>query len=96
MYDDTQSKKVSGLPETERIPALPESERALKLPKTDRIIRRPEVKRMVGLCDSTIYLRMSQGTFPKSVPLGGRLVGWLESDIQKWIDDCASNANAAV
>ena len=63
------------------------------LPK--RILRRPEVRRRTGLSDSTIYLRMSEGTFPKSVPLGGRLVGWLESDILNFIDNCIANSNEA-
>jgi len=53
---------------------------------TDRIIRRREVETLVGLSRSTIYSRMAQGTFPKPIPIGGRLVGWLSSDIQAWID----------
>jgi prophage regulatory protein len=60
-----------------------------------RILRRPEVERLTGLGRSTIYLRMSQDTFPKSVPLGGRLVGWKFSDVQQWIDDCIANAEKA-
>ena len=51
-----------------------------------RILRRPQVEEMIGLSRSTIYLRIEQGTFPKPIPLGGRLIGWLESDIQAWID----------
>ena len=34
---------------------------------------------------TTIYLRVSQGTFPKPVSLGGRAVGWLEAEIQEWL-----------
>ncbi len=49
------------------------------------ILRLPVVKTRTGLCRSTIYLRMSQGTFPKQVSLGGRTVGWLESEIEEWI-----------
>ena len=63
--------------------------------QSKRILRLPEVERRVGLCRSTIYLRMSQNAFPKSVPLGGRLVGWIESDILSFIDDCISNAEQA-
>ena len=50
------------------------------------ILRLPEVKRSTGLSRSTIYLRISQGTFPKPVGLGGRAVGWLEAEIQEWIE----------
>jgi prophage regulatory protein len=41
------------------------------------------VKRSTGLSRSTIYLRISQGTFPKPVSLGGRAVGWLEAEVQQ-------------
>jgi prophage regulatory protein len=37
------------------------------------------------LSRSTIYLRIAQGTFPKPVGLGGRAVGWLEAEIQEWL-----------
>ena len=47
------------------------------------ILRLPEVKRSTGLSRSTIYLRIAEGTFPKSVSLGGRAVGWLEAEIQQ-------------
>jgi prophage regulatory protein len=49
------------------------------------ILRLPDVKRNTGLSRSTIYLRISQGTFPKPVSLGGRAVGWLEAEIQEWL-----------
>jgi prophage regulatory protein len=29
---------------------------------------------------------MEKGTFPKQYKLGPRAVGWLESDIEKWIE----------
>lgn len=49
------------------------------------IQRLPEVKRSTGLSRSTIYLRMAEGKFPKPVSLGGRAVGWLEAEIQDWL-----------
>ncbi len=52
---------------------------------THTILRLPEVKRSTGLSRSTIYLRISQGIFPKPVGLGGRAVGWLEAEIQDWL-----------
>lgn len=59
---------------------------------TNRILRRPEVEKLTGLARSTIYNRMEQGTFPKPVPLGGRLVGWLESDLNQWISERMAEA----
>ncbi len=50
-----------------------------------QILRLPEVRSRTGLSRSTLYLRMSQGSFPKPVSLGGRTVGWVESEINDWI-----------
>lgn len=50
------------------------------------ILRLPEVKRSTGLSRSTIYLRISEGTFPRPVSLGGRAVGWLEAEVQDWLE----------
>lgn len=52
---------------------------------THSILRLPTVRTTTGLSRSTIYLRVSQGTFPKPVSLGGRAVGWLEAEIQDWL-----------
>lgn len=49
------------------------------------ILRLPEVKNRTGLPRSTIYLRMAQGKFPHPVSLGGRTVGWLEDEIDRWL-----------
>jgi prophage regulatory protein len=50
------------------------------------ILRLPTVKARTGLSRSTIYLRVSEGTFPKPVSLGGRAVGWIEAEIQHWLE----------
>jgi predicted DNA-binding transcriptional regulator AlpA len=44
------------------------------------ILRRKQVEQRTGLSRSTIYLRIAQGTFPKTVSLGARAVGWLDSE----------------
>jgi prophage regulatory protein len=51
-----------------------------------KLLRLPQVKSITGLSKSTIYARISDGTFPKQIALGSRLVVWVESDIQKWIN----------
>ena len=48
---------------------------------TDTILRLPAIKTSTGLSRSTIYLRISQGEFPKPVSLGGRAVGWPASEV---------------
>jgi len=52
-----------------------------------KLLRLPEVKATTGLSKSTIYARISDGTFPTQIALGPRLVVWVESDIQKWISE---------
>lgn len=52
-----------------------------------RLIRLPEVKSRVGLSRSSIYMRISDGTFPAPVRLGEKSVAWLETDIDTWIQD---------
>jgi prophage regulatory protein len=54
---------------------------------SNRVIRLPAVIRMTGLSRSTIYLHMSKGSFPKSVSLGERAVGWVEAQIDQWLDE---------
>lgn len=50
------------------------------------ILRLPTVKARTGLSRSTIYLRISEGRFPKPVSLGGRAVGWLEVEVDDWLN----------
>lgn len=51
------------------------------------ILRRKQVEARTGLSRSTIYLRISEGTFPKPVNLSTQAVGWVESEIDHWIDE---------
>jgi prophage regulatory protein len=49
-----------------------------------RILRLYEVEAITGLKKTRIYDGISKGTFPASVPLGERAVGWIESEILAW------------
>lgn len=55
-----------------------------------RILRFPEVSHITGLPRSSIYQRMADGKFPKSVPLGGRLVGWPSDVIDEYVNVTAN------
>ncbi len=57
------------------------------------LIRLTEVKHRTGLSRSTIYARIAEGTFPEQIPLGGRAVGWLDSEIDQWIADQIATRN---
>jgi prophage regulatory protein len=68
-------------------PAIPEESHVVQRGSTmtHTILRLPAVKTTTGLSRSTIYLRVAQGTFPKPISLGGRAVGWLDAEIQAWL-----------
>ena len=51
-----------------------------------RILRMPEVCELTGLGKSTIYKRLSEGTFPAPVRLGPRAIGWKIRDIYDWLE----------
>lgn len=50
------------------------------------ILRLPVVKARTGLSRSTLYLRVSEGSFPKPISLGSRAVGWIESEVDDWLN----------
>ncbi len=54
-----------------------------------RFLRRPEVELRTGLSRSAIYARMASGEFPRPRRIGKRAVGWLESDVELWLSNCA-------
>ena len=57
------------------------------VPTPHRIIRRPAVEGRTGLSRSTIYLKIAQGSFPRPVTLGLRAVGWIEAEVDAWIQN---------
>ncbi len=52
-----------------------------------RIIRLTEVEERTGRKRSSIYTAIDEGTFPAPINLGARAVGWIESEIDQWIED---------
>lgn len=61
---------------------------------TLKILRRKQVEQRLGLSRATIYARMNprsrpgeyDPTFPKPIALGRKAVGWVESEIDAWIE----------
>lgn len=51
-----------------------------------KILKLPVVEDRTGYRRSSIYLKISQGIFPAPISLGARSVGWLESEIDAWIE----------
>ncbi len=51
------------------------------------ILRLSSVKARTGLSRSSILLKITVGTFPKPISLGPRAVGWVESEVEQWVQD---------
>ena len=54
---------------------------------TQRLLRLPDVIRLTGLARSSIYDATRASTFPKPVPLCGRNVAWVSTEVAQWIAD---------
>lgn len=52
-----------------------------------RIIRLPEVMSMTGLSRSSVYKQQAAGSFPKSISLSGRAIGWYSYEVEAWIQE---------
>lgn len=50
-----------------------------------RFIRIEEVIKMTARSQSRLYEDMRAGKFPKCVPIGGRAVAWVESEVIAWM-----------
>jgi prophage regulatory protein len=59
----------------------------------NRIIRLPEAIKKTGLSRATIYVLLARGEFPKQIKLSPRAMGFLESEVNAWIDAKAEARN---
>ncbi len=50
------------------------------------LLRRPEVERRTGLARSTLYRDIAAGIFPRPVRIGPGTVGWVEAEVDAWVD----------
>lgn len=51
-----------------------------------RILRFPDVVTKTGLSKSAIYERIRSSEFPVPVPLGPRAVGFVEHEVEGWLE----------
>ena len=61
-----------------------------------RFIRLPEVLNRTGFGRTSIYRKMEEGSFPRSVKLGGpledpevfdsRAIAWIEYEVDQWME----------
>ena len=54
-----------------------------------------QVMETTGLALSTIYKFIAAETFPKSVPLSGKSVGWVDEEIREWVKAKIDERDAA-
>ena len=57
-----------------------------------QVLRIFEVSDRTGLPRSSIYAKIQTGDFPRPIKLGTRSVGWLEADVNSWIDEKVSES----
>ena len=50
------------------------------------ILRFSAVSHKTGLSRTTIWRRERSGDFPPRIRLGGRSVGWLDSEVEAWLE----------
>jgi prophage regulatory protein len=53
----------------------------------DRILTTEQVLEILPVSKSTLWRLEKQGIFPRHFKVGSRKNGWLESDVQSWIDN---------
>ena len=51
-----------------------------------RILRRQLVESQTGLSRSKIYDLITRDEFPRPIKIGARAVGWVEADVEAWIN----------
>jgi prophage regulatory protein len=53
---------------------------------SNRVLSNKEVIRKASLSRSTIYDYIRRGIFPAPIKIGLKRVGWLESEVDDWLD----------
>lgn len=61
-----------------------------------KLLRLSDVSKKTTLSKSTIWLKLSQGNFPKPGKLGPSINVWKESDIDSWIASKFEQSNLNV
>ncbi len=59
----------------------------------ERFIRIEDVENITGLSRRTIYRLMKSKEFPQNIELTANSVGWLQSEIDNWIENRIQQRN---
>ena len=55
-----------------------------------KLIRLPDVLKVFPVCKVSLYTKMKNGDFPKSIKLGKNSVAWVESEVQEYLASLVS------
>ena len=67
--------------------ALPRADAALSAPSIPiKVLRLPDVCKVTGLRRAMIYRLQSQQRFPHSISITDHAVGWIEREVQAWLE----------
>ncbi|NOS79103.1 MAG: AlpA family phage regulatory protein [Nitrospira sp.] len=50
------------------------------------VLRLKDVQRHLSLSRSAIYARIADNDFPSAIQLGPRAIGWLQADVDAWLE----------
>ena len=51
-----------------------------------KFMRQPAVEDTSGLSGSTIWQRVQEGTFPAPIKIGAQAVGWIDLEVNEWME----------
>jgi len=60
------------------------------------ILRLPDVIKKTALSRSEIYDMIAKGLFPKQIKLTTRSSGWIQSEVEQWVDDRVAERDSEV
>ena len=62
-------------------------------PQYELVLKKPTVLNRVGMSAPTLWRRVKDKSFPQPISLGGRSIGWLQSEVNEWIKARAALRN---
>lgn len=65
-------------------------------PVSRKLLRLPQVMERTGLKRAIIYRKAKQGLFPRPVKITERASGWLESEVNDYIDRVTQQRDASM
>ena len=68
---------------------------ATKISGRNRILKLAEVETAVGLKRSIIYELIAAGSFPRPIALTPTARGWVETEVDSWLDQRVAERDAA-